>query len=200
MFSDTGTTLLMLPKDIVAEYYEQVPGAQDNPSAGGYVVPCDAELPDFAVEIAPGTSITASASIPGIALPSPTVSISGGAGGGAGGGIIGGGSSGSDGILGRSIRSDTPIPRRATSTSTSASASTSTSSEINSQSQGTYKAITPGKYIKMSAVGDGESSCFGGIQSSDGMEFSVFGDVFLKNQYVVFDAEGPRLGFAPQAS
>lgn len=195
MFSDTGTTLLMLPKDIVAEYYQQVPGAQDNPSAGGYVVPCDAELPDFAVEIAPGTSITASASIPGIVLPSPTVSISGGA----GGGIIGGGSSGSDGILGRSIRSDTPIPRGVASTSTSASASTSTNSESNSQSQGTYKAITPGQYIKMSAVGDGESSCFGGIQSSDGMEFSVFGDVFLKNQYVVFDAEGPRLGFAPQA-
>lgn len=51
----------------------------------------------------------------------------------------------------------------------------------------------------MSSVRNDGSMCFGGIQSNSGMEFSIFGDVFLKNQYVVFDAEGPRLGFAQQA-
>lgn len=202
MFPDTGTTLLMLPKEVVAEYYLQIPGSQNNPLAGGFVVPCNAELPDFTIEITSGTGISASASIPSIALPSPTVGISGiaggsggdagGSGGGAGiginGGILGGslgGSSGSGGILGGSLLDrDT---------------SESTNSKRDNQPQGNYKAVTPGKYIKMAAVGDDESTCFGGIQSSDGMEFSIFGDVFLKNQYVVFDAEEPRLGFAPQA-
>lgn len=59
--------------------------------------------------------------------------------------------------------------------------------------------MTPGKHIKMSAIDEEGSSCFGGIQSNSGMSFSIFGDVFLKSQYVVFDPEKPRLGFAPQA-
>lgn len=201
----------MLPREVVAEYYQQIPGSQNNPSAGGFVVPCNAELPDFTVEITSGNS--ASASIPGIALPSPTVVISGNAGssgggggggssGGAGigtnGGILGGslgGSSGSGGIIGGNNGGGGILGGSLFGRDTSQS----TSSKRDNQPQGTYKAVTPGKYIKMAAVGEDESICFGGIQSSDGMEFSIFGDVFLKNQYVVFDAEGPRLGFAPQA-
>lgn len=115
--SDTGTTLLLLPEDVVDAYYQQVSGSNNNQQAGGYIVPCDANLPDFTTII------------------------------------------GSDG----------------------------------------YKAVTPGKYIKMSAIDEEGSSCFGGIQSNSGMGFSIFGDVFLKSQYVVFDPQEPRLGFAPQA-
>jgi aspergillopepsin I len=43
------------------------------------------------------------------------------------------------------------------------------------------------------------SACFGGLQSSGSIGVNIFGDVFLKSQYVVFDSEGPQLGFAPQA-
>lgn len=62
---------------------------------------------------------------------------------------------------------------------------------------GDYTATVPGKYIKYASVGSGKT--YGGIQSNSGIGFSIFGDVFLKSQYVVFDASGPQLGFAAQA-
>ncbi|KAJ5250266.1 hypothetical protein N7489_000676 [Penicillium chrysogenum] len=113
--ADTGTTLLLLDDGVVSDYYKKVDGAKNNYSAGGYVFPCDADLPDFTVTI------------------------------------------------------------------------------------GSYDAVVPGKHIKYAPVTTGSSSCFGGIQSNSGIGFSIFGDIFLKSQYVVFDAEGPRLGFAAQA-
>ena len=64
---------------------------------------------------------------------------------------------------------------------------------------GNYKAVVPGKYINYAPLNEGSSTCFGGIQSNSGLGFSIFGDIFLKSQYVVFDSNGPRLGFAPQA-
>lgn len=38
--------------------------------------------------------------------------------------------------------------------------------------------------------------CFGGVQSNQGMPIQVFGDVFLKALFVVFDRRGPSLGLA----
>ncbi|KAL4889596.1 aspartic peptidase domain-containing protein [Aspergillus ambiguus] len=113
--ADTGTTLMMLPNDVVQDYYKQVSSATNNQQAGGWVFPCSTELPSFTVTI------------------------------------------------------------------------------------GDYKAVIPGKHINFAPITDGSSTCFGGIQSNQGMQFSILGDVFLKSQYVVFDSQGPRLGFAAQA-
>ncbi|KAI1343158.1 secreted aspartic proteinase precursor [Xylariaceae sp. FL0016] len=45
--ADTGTTLLLLPDNIVKIYYSKVSGAQMSKSAGGWVFPCSASLPTF---------------------------------------------------------------------------------------------------------------------------------------------------------
>ncbi|KAJ6006045.1 hypothetical protein N7451_003989 [Penicillium sp. IBT 35674x] len=62
-----------------------------------------------------------------------------------------------------------------------------------------YDAVVSGDLINYAPVSQGSSKCFGGIQSNSGLGFSIFGDIFLKSQYVVFDSNGPRLGFAAQA-
>ncbi|KAJ6172206.1 Penicillopepsin-1 [Penicillium chermesinum] len=113
--ADTGTTLLLLDDEIVSAYYDQVPGATNDQSVGGYVFDCNTELPDFSVAI------------------------------------------------------------------------------------GDYTATVPGRLINYGDAGDGSGNCLGGIASNSGIGFSIFGDIFLKSQYVVFDASGPQLGFAPQA-
>ncbi|KAK5111480.1 hypothetical protein LTR62_004932 [Meristemomyces frigidus] len=56
----------------------------------------------------------------------------------------------------------------------------------------------PGSYINYAPNGDG--TCFGGIQANTGIGFSIFGDIFLKSVFAVFDQtqSSPRLGFANQ--
>ncbi|KAF2157559.1 acid protease [Myriangium duriaei CBS 260.36] len=63
---------------------------------------------------------------------------------------------------------------------------------------GTYFTI-PGTYLNFSPNSDG--SCFGGVQNNDGMGFSIFGDMFLKAVFVVWDQSQstPRLGIAKQS-
>ena len=112
--ADTGTSLLLIPDDVVSAYYAQVSGAENSQSDGGYIFPCSATLPDISFNIAG------------------------------------------------------------------------------------YNAVVPGSYINYAPVSEGSSSCFGGIQSSEGVGVNIFGDVFLKSQFVVFEdaSGGPRLGFA----
>ncbi|KAL8685006.1 MAG: hypothetical protein Q9218_008025 [Villophora microphyllina] len=62
---------------------------------------------------------------------------------------------------------------------------------------GGYSATVPGSYVNYAPVDDSGLTCFGGIQSSSGIGINIFGDIFLKSQFVVFENGGsPRLGFA----
>ncbi|KAH8702374.1 aspartic proteinase complexed with Pepstatin [Talaromyces proteolyticus] len=60
-----------------------------------------------------------------------------------------------------------------------------------------YTATVPGSYLTYDQQSSGQ--CYGGIQSSTAIGFNIFGDVFLKSQYVVFDGPNVQLGFASQA-
>ena len=58
----------------------------------------------------------------------------------------------------------------------------------------------PGSYLIYGAV-DQSNNCYGGIQENTGIGFSIYGLIFLKSQYIVFDqttASAPKLGFARQ--
>jgi aspergillopepsin I len=58
----------------------------------------------------------------------------------------------------------------------------------------------PGSYINYAPVDSSGTTCFGGIQRNTGIGFTIFGDVFLKAVFAVFDVStgSPRLGLAPQ--
>ena len=113
--ADTGTTLMLLPDDVVDTYYSSVASASYDSNQGGYVFSCSAKLPNFNVA-----------------------------------------------INGKTF-------------------------------------VIPGSYINFAPASG--SKCFGGIQSNNGLQFSIFGDIFLKTVYAIFDQtqSSPRLGFAPQA-
>ena len=110
--ADTGTSLLLLPKQVLTDYYSQVEGAQFNAQQAAWVYPCTNTLPDFAFGF------------------------------------------------------------------------------------GSYRGVLPGSYIDYGVLPDQDQYCYGGIQSSEGLPFSIFGDILLKAQFVVFDLGGQRLGFA----
>ncbi|OAL44356.1 aspartic protease PEP1 [Pyrenochaeta sp. DS3sAY3a] len=64
---------------------------------------------------------------------------------------------------------------------------------------GGVKQTVPGKHINYAPISSGSSTCFGGIQTNDGIGFSIFGDIFLKSKYVIHEAGStPRIGFAQQ--
>jgi aspergillopepsin I len=106
---------MLLPDDVVDDYYSAVSGASYDSNQGGYVFSCSAKLPNFNVA-----------------------------------------------INGKTF-------------------------------------VIPGSYINFAPASG--TKCFGGIQSNQGLGFSIFGDIFLKTVYAIFDQtqSSPRLGFASQA-
>lgn len=62
---------------------------------------------------------------------------------------------------------------------------------------GAYRGVTPGNYLNYAPVDTGSTTCFGGIQADTGIGFSIFGDIFIKSQFLVFKGPAqPMLGFA----
>lgn len=64
---------------------------------------------------------------------------------------------------------------------------------------GGHTFTVPGSYVSYAPLSS--SVCFGGIQADTGIGFSIFGDIFLKSVFAVFDEtqSPPRLGFAAQS-
>jgi aspergillopepsin I len=55
--------------------------------------------------------------------------------------------------------------------------------------------------VNYAPLESGSSTCFGGVQSNTGIGFSIFGDIFIKSQFIVFNqGSTPQLGAAPKAS
>jgi len=67
----------------------------------------------------------------------------------------------------------------------------------------TYMATIPGTLMNFARAGTDQNTgtpfCFGGLQSNGGSGLQIYGDVFFKSQFVVFDGSGPSLGVAPHA-
>ncbi|POS72559.1 endothiapepsin [Diaporthe helianthi] len=53
--ADTGTTLMLLPKDVVDAYYDAIQSSSYDRINGGYVFPCDTVLPDFSFGVGKAT-------------------------------------------------------------------------------------------------------------------------------------------------
>lgn len=57
-----------------------------------------------------------------------------------------------------------------------------------------YRGRIPGHYINYATFSD--TYCYGGLQTSAGLPFSVIGDILIKAQFIVFDRANLAVGFA----
>jgi aspergillopepsin I len=59
-----------------------------------------------------------------------------------------------------------------------------------------FVARVPGRFLNYTVMPDDSARCMGGLQEWGNEDFGVFGDVFLKAVYAVFDVGRGRIGFA----
>lgn len=151
---DTGTTLIMVTPDRVAEYYNAVPGATKNWSVGGvWTFPCQLDSTRTSDEGerhdgGEGWNITAERNWKG--------------------------TGDEEGQLPPLIITFPP----------------------NNLSSTPFVANIPGAYLNYSTMPDDPTTCMGGIQEWTSPDFGIFGDIFLKTMYAVFDVGQGQVGFA----
>lgn len=57
-------------------------------------------------------------------------------------------------------------------------------------------AVIPSKYLNFAPADDAGTNCFGALQPSGNGKQNIYGDTFFNAYYGIFDANGPRFGFA----
>ncbi|KAL2265809.1 hypothetical protein VTJ83DRAFT_6909 [Remersonia thermophila] len=61
-----------------------------------------------------------------------------------------------------------------------------------------FDVTIPGQFMNYTAIPDEPDRCMGGLQTWGYDDLAIFGDVFLKAVYAVFDVGQARIGFAPK--
>lgn len=61
-----------------------------------------------------------------------------------------------------------------------------------------YTGVVPGHFLNYGSLADDNTTCYGGLQSSDSFGTSIIGAMLLKTQFVAFDVDQQRIGFAPK--
>lgn len=59
-----------------------------------------------------------------------------------------------------------------------------------------FVATVPGRFMNYTVMPDDAAMCMGGLQEWGNDDLGIFGDIFLKAVYAVFDVGGGRIGFA----
>jgi aspergillopepsin I len=139
--ADTGTSLMLVSPEAAQGYYDQVEGSVNSEEVGGYMFPCNAQLPTFTVAVGKSTAT----------IPSNVINFA----------------------------------------------------QVGTDMSGTecefYLHVSFSFNFLSSLDTNPYTDCYGGIQSSQDSQFMIFGDVFLKTMFVVFDQRGPSLGLATSA-
>ena len=62
-----------------------------------------------------------------------------------------------------------------------------------------YQAVIPGSQLNFQTVDRAGTTCAGALQSNGGAGIQIYGDIFFKAQYVVFDIRKNTISVAPHS-